>query len=69
MGATDGITYKLTERGGKTILWVSQGDFSTMPDGLRYTELSEAIWERALARIKRLAERGISGLHFGKTRP
>ena len=52
----DGITYKLTERGGKTTLWVSQGDFASMPDGERYRDLSAAIWDRALARIKWLAE-------------
>ena len=56
VGPDDGITYTLTERGGKTVLWVSQGDFSTMTDGSRYKELSEAIWERALARIRRIAE-------------
>ena len=56
VGAEDGITFKLTERLGKTILWVSQGDFSTMPDGARYRDLSEQVWERALPRIKRLAE-------------
>ena len=52
----DGITYKLTEREGKTVLWVSQGDFSTMVDGAKYRDLSEDIWDRALVRIKRLAE-------------
>lgn len=52
----DGITYKLTERDGKTVLWVSQGDFSSMVDGARYRELSEEIWDRALVRIRRLAE-------------
>ena len=57
----DGITYKLTEREGKTVLWVSQGDFSTMTDGAKYRELSEDIWNRALVRIKRLAEgRGVA---------
>ncbi len=58
----DGITYKLTERGGKTVLWVSQGDFSTMPDGARFKNLSDAIWERALARIQRAAEGRTSAL-------
>ena len=68
LGPHDGVTYKLTDRSGKTILWVSQGDFSTMADGARYRELSEAIWERALARIKRLAEGGTSRARFGKPR-
>jgi uncharacterized protein YndB with AHSA1/START domain len=56
VGAEDGITFKLTERGGKTILCVSQGDFSTLPDGARYRDLTERVWERALPRITRLAE-------------
>jgi uncharacterized protein YndB with AHSA1/START domain len=57
----DGITYKLTEREGTTVLWVSQGDFSTMADGEKYRDLSEDMWDRVLARIKRLSEgRGIT---------
>lgn len=52
----DGITYKLTEREGKTVLWVSQGDFSSMVDGAKYRDLSEDIWDRALVRIRRLSE-------------
>jgi uncharacterized protein YndB with AHSA1/START domain len=57
----DGITYKLTEREGKTVLWVSQGDFSTMVDGGKYRDLSEDIWDRVLVRIKRLSEgRGVA---------
>jgi uncharacterized protein YndB with AHSA1/START domain len=55
-GAEDGITYKLTERDGRTVLWVSQGDFSSMPDGVRYRDLSGEIWDRVLAKVKRLAE-------------
>lgn len=60
VGPDDGITFKLTERGGKTVLWVSQGDFSTMPDGAKYRDITDAIWDRALARIRRLAERQTS---------
>ena len=56
VASEDGNTFKLTERDGRTVLWVSQGDFSTMPDGARYRDLSESVWERALPRIKRLAE-------------
>jgi uncharacterized protein YndB with AHSA1/START domain len=52
----DGITYKLTERDGKTVLWISQGDFSTMTDGATFQALSSEIWDRALAKIKWLAE-------------
>ncbi|MFH1185313.1 MAG: SRPBCC domain-containing protein [Chloroflexota bacterium] len=54
--ADDGITFKLTERDDRTRLWVSQGDFSTIADGEKYRDLSAQIWNRALARIKRLAE-------------
>ena len=56
VAADDGITFKLTERDGRTRLWVSQGDFSAMPDGEMYRDLSAQVWERALARIKRSAE-------------
>lgn len=56
VGSEDGITFKLTERGGHTVLWISQGDFSTMADGAKYRDLSDEIWERALPRIKHLAE-------------
>jgi uncharacterized protein YndB with AHSA1/START domain len=51
-----GIAYKLTERGGKTRFWVSQGDFSGTTDGARYRDLSAEVWERALAKVKWLAE-------------
>lgn len=56
----DGITFKLTERDGRTRLWVSQGDFSSMSEGAKYRNMSAEIWDRALARIKRLAERPVS---------
>jgi uncharacterized protein YndB with AHSA1/START domain len=56
VGPDDGITFKLTERAGKTVLWVSHGDFSRMADGARYRDLTDEIWDRALARIRRLAE-------------
>ena len=55
-GPDDGIAFKLTERDGRTTLWVSQGDFSNAPDGARQRDLADAIWTRALARIKRRAE-------------
>lgn len=57
----DGITCKLTERDGRTVLWVSQGDFASMPDGAKYRDLSAVIWDKALAKIKWLAERPGSG--------
>ncbi len=53
----DGITYKLTEKDGKTTLWVSQGDFSAMAEGEKYRDLSAAVWDRVLPKVKHLAER------------
>lgn len=57
----DGITYKLTERDGRTILWVSQGDFSAMRDGEKYRDLSAKVWDRVLPKVKRLCETQKSG--------
>jgi uncharacterized protein YndB with AHSA1/START domain len=65
-GPDDGITFKLTERGGKTVLWVSQGDFSLVPEGAKYRDLTEEIWARALVRIKRLAEGRTQGARLGQ---
>ena len=58
-GPEDGITYKLTERDGRTTLWLSQGDFSGMKEGEKYRDLSEAVWDRVLPRVKKIAE-GVS---------
>jgi uncharacterized protein YndB with AHSA1/START domain len=52
----DGITYKLTERGSRTRLWVSQGDFATMVEGEKYRDLTVPTWERVLHKIKDLSE-------------
>src|SRR5947209_5916927 len=52
----DGITYELTEQNGKTLLKVSQGDFSTMAEGEKYRDMSAEIWDRVLAKVKALAE-------------
>jgi uncharacterized protein YndB with AHSA1/START domain len=53
----DGITYELSEKDDKTRLHVLQGDFSAMPDGEKYRDLSAEIWERVLLKVKELAER------------
>jgi uncharacterized protein YndB with AHSA1/START domain len=53
----DGITYELSEKDDKTRLHVLQGDFSAMPDGEKYRDLSAEIWERVLSKVKELAER------------
>lgn len=52
----DGITYKLTEQDGKTLLQISQGDFSTMAEGKKYRDMSAEIWDRVLLKVKVLAE-------------
>ncbi|GAC1484598.1 MAG: hypothetical protein NVS2B12_39440 [Ktedonobacteraceae bacterium] len=53
----DGITYELTEHGGKTTLRLLQGDFSVMAEGEKYHRLSAEVWDRVLAKVKALAER------------
>ncbi len=53
----DGITYELTEQNGKTLLKISQGDFSTMTEGEKYRNLSAEIWDRVLPKVKELAEK------------
>jgi uncharacterized protein YndB with AHSA1/START domain len=52
----DGITYRLWEKNGRTTLDIMQGDFSLMPDGAKYHELTAKTWERVLPKIKKLAE-------------
>ena len=53
----DGITYELTEHGGKTTLRLLQGDFSMMTEGEKYQRLSAEVWDRVLPKIKALAEK------------
>lgn len=53
----DGITYQLSEKDGKTILHVLQGDFSVMPEGEKYRDMSAEVWARVLPKVKELAER------------
>ncbi|MEH7108499.1 SRPBCC family protein [Bacillus sp. JJ1764] len=52
----DGITFKLTEVPGKTILRILQGDFSAMENGKFYCDASAEIWDRVLPKIKAYAE-------------
>lgn len=52
----DGITYRLKEQNGVTILHLLQGDFSTMPEGLKYRDMSTRVWQRVLPKVKELAE-------------
>lgn len=53
----DGITYRFTERDGKTMLRVLQGDFSVMPEGENFRDMSADIWGHVLPKVKALAER------------
>lgn len=53
----DGITYQLSENGGRTILRVRQGDFSVMPDGAKFRDMSAEIWDRVLVTVKEIAEK------------
>ena len=52
----DGITYQLSTKGNTTTLHVRQGDFSVMPDGTKYCDMSAEIWDRVLPNVKELAE-------------
>lgn len=52
----DGITYELAEQQSYTMLNVSQGDFSVMKEGEKYYKKTAEIWERALPKVKELAE-------------
>jgi uncharacterized protein YndB with AHSA1/START domain len=52
----DGITFQLVEENGETNLHIKQGDFSVMTDGEKYQGLTAEIWDKVLAKIKRLAE-------------
>lgn len=52
----DGITYQLSEEDGKTTLHLLQGDFSAMPEGEKYRDMSAQVWARVLPKVKKLAE-------------
>ncbi len=52
----DGITFELNRNGTHTLLRLRQGDFAAMADGEKYWGMSEQVWDRALPRIKQLAE-------------
>lgn len=53
----DGITYRLTEKEGRTTLHILQGDFSVMDEGRKYRDMSAETWKRVLPKVKELAER------------
>jgi uncharacterized protein YndB with AHSA1/START domain len=56
VNAEDGITWRLREENGNTVLDLMQGDFSGMPDGAEHHEMSAHIWDRVLPKVKDLAE-------------
>ncbi len=52
----DGITFEFNEANGKTELHVLQGDFSVLPEGKKYRDMSDQTWTRVLPIIKKIAE-------------
>jgi uncharacterized protein YndB with AHSA1/START domain len=52
----DGITYQLSAHGSRTTLRIRQGDFSAMPDGAKFRDMSAEIWDRVMLKVKELAE-------------
>ena len=53
----DGITFHFSQKDGKTMLQVLQGDFSNMPEGEKFRDMSAEIWDHVLLKVKGLAER------------
>ena len=53
----DGITYNISEHNSKTTLQVLQGDFSAMPEGEKFQQMTAQIWGRILPKVKELAEK------------
>jgi len=52
----DGITYNIKQQNNKTTLRVLQGDFSTMPEGEKFQQMTAQVWGRVLPKVKKLAE-------------
>jgi uncharacterized protein YndB with AHSA1/START domain len=50
------ISCTLTQRSGRTTLWISHGDFASEREPQKVYELTAEIWERALPKIRKLAE-------------
>jgi uncharacterized protein YndB with AHSA1/START domain len=55
-GRRDGITFRLSERNGRTTLDVLQGDFAGLEDDKAHRDRSAEIWDRVLPLLKDLAE-------------
>lgn len=54
---TDGITFKLEGRNGRTRLSIRQGDFGKEKEGRKYYDMTLPAWDRILPKIKELAEK------------
>lgn len=55
----DGITFEITQVNGHCILHVRHGDFGLTVNGERHMALVAAAWNRALPKIKNLAEHNL----------
>lgn len=57
----DGILYTLSESGARTLLHITQGDFGKMGNNAHeFYEATAESWDKALPKIKELAERAAS---------
>ncbi|EKE29964.1 MAG: hypothetical protein ACD_2C00071G0003 [uncultured bacterium (gcode 4)] len=52
----DGITFELEDRGDKTLLHLTHGDFSVMDEGQKFYDMTLESWESVLPKIKELSE-------------
>lgn len=55
-GPEDGVFMELVDHEGGILLHVRQGDFGGWPDGLNRRAVFMEMWDRALSRIKTIAE-------------
>jgi len=53
----EGISYKQTEKKGKTKIGRKEGYLSVMHEGEKYHRLSAEVWDRVLPKIQALAEK------------
>jgi len=52
----DGITYTIEQHNGVVTLRVLQGDFSAMPEGEKFYQMTAQVWDLVLPKVKELAE-------------
>lgn len=53
----DGMTFELKEENGKTNLHVLHGDFSVLPEGRKYYDMTIDAWKKILPKIKEISEK------------